>query len=126
MGLSSIFGFSSKRKISEKASVFVSGHLHEGAGGIPGNQMYAMHRFSEPLAEFELGDWRDHRRARLMTFDHGLFNFEDFDYGDTENGKLVVSVTNPKDKILYLSGKEPLDRIGKSTHIRVVVYVLNG
>lgn len=72
-----------------------------------------MHRFEQPLAEFELGDWRDHRRARLITFDHGLFNFEDFDYEDSEKGKLVVSVTNPKPKAQYLSGKEPLERIEK-------------
>lgn len=123
--LSSIFGFRTKKVISQKASVYLSGHLHEGAGGIPGDKMYAMHRFEQPLAEFELGDWRDHRRARLITFDHGLFNFEDFDYEDSEKGKLVVSVTNPKPKAQYLSGKEPLERIEKSTHIRVVVYLLN-
>lgn len=106
--MSTIYGIQHKVAMSEKANLFLSGHLHEATNASPRNlharslipkisELYAMHRFGQfYLPEFELGDFRDHRRFRLITINNGIFNFKDFDYSDEIEAKLIVSIINPQ------------------------------
>lgn len=93
---------------------YLCGHYHT-----IGNLVTQMHSTQQPgYAEVELGDWKHNRRVRLAAVDHQLFNFVDFGFREFP----VALMTNPK-KPEYLMPKfEPIDRIGKSTHIRVLAF----
>ena len=72
--------------------------------------MYALHQdYQQPLAEFELGDWKKNRRARLLTFDHGLTSFTDFEYRAA-----------PKVRVLILECCEPPGITGFQNQKRTV------
>lgn len=108
--------------------VYLCGHLHRLGGVVP--HMYALQR--EGFLELELGDWKDNRmyitflckihwyiavfnyRYRLLAIDHGIFSFTDIQHRDWP----VVLITNPKHALFVIPGKENLNVIRQSTHIR--------
>uniref|UniRef100_A0A182QW63 Calcineurin-like phosphoesterase domain-containing protein n=1 Tax=Anopheles farauti TaxID=69004 RepID=A0A182QW63_9DIPT len=97
-----------------EAYAYLSGHFHTLGGAVP--RMYTLQE--EGFLELELGDWMRNRRYRLAAFDHGLFSFVDVHH----NQWPVVLVTNPKDALFVIPGKEDLDSIMDSTHIRLLVF----
>lgn len=100
----------------DQSLAYVCGHLHTLGGLVP--NMYTLQK--DGFLELELGDWKDNRRFRLMAIDHGLLSFIDITHRDWP----VVLVTNPKHSQFRIPGKENLDVIRNSTHIRVIVFSL--
>ncbi|PRP81817.1 hypothetical protein PROFUN_10806 [Planoprotostelium fungivorum] len=66
--------------------------------------------------ELELADFKMKRMFRLMALDHSIYNFVDVQLDQFP----IVMVTNPKDA-RFLSDLEPLDRMRKSSHVRVII-----
>ena len=134
--LSTTHDIKQKVQICKKADLYLSGHLHELTNASPTknlafphiSQFYAKHNFGGfELPEYELGDFRDYRRMRIMTIDNGLFNFRDFDYKDSEDSKLIVMITNPKNSWQSISGRAE-EEFNKQLNLEeghVFVYGLN-
>ncbi|OWA55134.1 Transmembrane protein 62 [Hypsibius exemplaris] len=97
---------------------YLSGHLHTLGGLLP--ELYAMQKSG--TLELELGDWKDNRLFRLMAVDHDLFSFTDVNFNDWPMG----IITNPKNVRFYAPVHEPLDRISRSTHVRVLAFSPRG
>ncbi|XP_057655925.1 transmembrane protein 62-like isoform X1 [Diorhabda carinulata] len=97
--------------------VYVCGHLHKLGGLIP--KMYTLQKAG--FLELELGDWMDNRVYRLMAIDHGFFSFKDIQHRDWP----VFLVTNPKEALFINPGKENLEVIRNSTHIRILAFSLS-
>ncbi len=93
---------------------YLCGHFHTVGGLI--QQMYS----TQPngYLEIELADWKDLRKLRIAAVDHGLFTFTDFSLDEWP----VILITNPKASLYSMPHLEPLHRIEKSTHIRVLVF----
>ncbi|OWA55131.1 Transmembrane protein 62, partial [Hypsibius exemplaris] len=97
---------------------YLSGHLHTLGGHL--FELYAMQKSG--TLELELGDWKDNRLFRLMAVDHDLFSFTDVNFNDWP----MAMITNPKDVRFYAPVHEPLDRISRSTHVRVLAFSPRG
>lgn len=96
------------------SQVYVCGHLHSMGGLV--KRMYTKHK--KGYLELELGDWKDNRMYRLIAIDHGLLSFVD----QKHNNWPVVLVTNPKHAKYALPGREPLNLMHDSTHIRILAF----
>ncbi|KAI8976005.1 Metallo-dependent phosphatase-like protein [Pilobolus umbonatus] len=96
--------------------------------------------------ELEVSDMKDHGSYRIVAIDHDLVSFVDIDLPIHEIPEVdqrdlvplyenntikwphqldsppVILITNPKDTKFALPTKEPLQRIGKSTHIRFLIF----
>lgn len=102
------------RQLMRSAVAYLCGHLHTLGGLMP-----VLHsRHPQGTLELELGDWMDNRRYRVLALDHDLLSFSDLTF---EKWPAVV-ITNPKDAQYLHPGAEPLGRIRKSTHIRVLAF----
>jgi len=93
---------------------YFSGHFHT-LGGLV-QQMFSIQ--DEGFLEIELADWKDKRRYRLAAIDHGLFSLTDVTLGQLP----LILITNPKAALLTMPELEPIHRIAKSTHVRVLVF----
>lgn len=96
------------------SQVYACGHLHSMGGLV--KQMYTKHK--KGYLELELGDWKDNRMFRLAAIDHGIFSFID----QKHNTWPIILVTNPKHAQFILPGREPLQLIQDSTHIRILAF----
>jgi len=94
---------------------YLCGHLHNGAGLVP----HMQHMHSSGVAELELGDWKKNRVFRIMSMDHDLFAFSDHKW--RESG-IYTHIANPPEWRLTNPSKQPMDRIAKSTHVRVLIF----
>ncbi|XP_026752067.1 transmembrane protein 62-like [Galleria mellonella] len=99
---------------SPGSQVYVCGHLHSMGGLVP--NMYTKQK--KGYLELELGDWKDNRMFRLAAIDHGIFSFVD----QKHNTWPLVLVTNPKHARYMMPGREPLQLIPHSTHIRILAF----
>ncbi|KAF7231891.1 hypothetical protein EG68_09020 [Paragonimus skrjabini miyazakii] len=106
--------------ISSNGFAYLCGHLHTWLGWAP--EMYALQPHG--FLELELGDWRDNRRYRILAVDHDLVSFVDVQFRATNTSTEwpVVLITNPKHANFLLPHKEPVDRIARSTHIRILAW----
>ncbi|XP_055329801.1 transmembrane protein 62-like [Paramacrobiotus metropolitanus] len=100
------------------AVAYLSGHLHTLGGLAP--ELYALQKSG--TLELELGDWKANRLFRIAAIDHDLMSFADYEF----NQWPIVLVTNPKNVRFYAPVHEPLDRIARSTHIRVLAFSPHG
>lgn len=102
------------RDVMRSAVAYLCGHLHTLGGLMP-----VLHsRHPQGTLELELGDWMDNRRYRVLAFDHDLLSFSDLRF---EQWPAVV-ITNPKEAQYMHPGVEPLGRIRRSTHIRILAF----
>ncbi|XP_023244623.1 transmembrane protein 62-like [Centruroides sculpturatus] len=106
------------RELMRDSGPYLCGHLHTLGGMVP--IMYTLQ--STGSLELELGDWKDNRRYRLAAVDHGIFTFIDQNLNDWP----VILITNPKHALYGMPTVEPLSRIKKSTHIRVLTFSPSG
>ena len=77
--------------------------------------MYTIHRTGTP--EYELGDWKENRRFRVLAIDNGILSFVD----QTHTEWPIILVTNPKDSNFVAPQVENFQNILASTLIRVLV-----
>ncbi|XP_028995945.1 transmembrane protein 62 [Betta splendens] len=106
--------FPGLRDLMRSAVAYLCGHLHTLGGLMP-----VLHsRHPQGTLELELGDWMDNRRYRVLAFDHDLLSFSDLKFQQWP----AVLITNPKDAQYQQPGVEPLGRMQKSTHIRVLAF----
>lgn len=103
--------------IGERGVAYLCGHLHTLGGAVP--NMYTLQHAG--FLELELADWKDNRMFRLAAIDHDTFSFVDIKHRDWP----AILVTNPKHALFAAPGKEPLDRIERSSHIRILVFSLS-
>ncbi|KAJ3613689.1 hypothetical protein NHX12_019935 [Muraenolepis orangiensis] len=102
------------REVMSSAVAYLCGHLHTLGGLMP-----VMHsRHPQGTLELELGDWMDNRRYRVLAFDHDLLSFSDLSFQRWP----AVLITNPKEAQYLHPAREPLGRIRRSTHIRVLAF----
>lgn len=102
------------RDMMRSAVAYLCGHLHTLGGLMP-----VLHsRHPQGTLELELGDWMDNRRYRVLAFDHDLLSFSDLSFEQWP----AVLITNPKDTQYLHPGVEPLGRIRRSTHIRILAF----
>uniref|UniRef100_A0A4W6BUE5 Transmembrane protein 62 n=1 Tax=Lates calcarifer TaxID=8187 RepID=A0A4W6BUE5_LATCA len=102
------------RDMMRSAVAYLCGHLHTLGGLMP-----VLHsRHPQGTLELELGDWMDNRRYRVLAFDHDLLSFSDLRFEQWP----AVLITNPKDAQYLHPGVEPLSRIRRSTHIRILAF----
>ncbi|CAM9509202.1 transmembrane protein 62 isoform X1 [Lampetra fluviatilis] len=102
------------RQLMSRASAYLCGHLHTLGGLAP-----VMHtRHSTGMLELELGDWMHNRRYRVMAIDHDLLSFGDFELDRWP----AVLITNPKAALYSRATREPLGRMKRSSHVRVLVF----
>ncbi|KAM7403422.1 hypothetical protein PAMA_004060 [Pampus argenteus] len=102
------------REIMRSAVAYLCGHLHTLGGLMP-----ILHsRHPQGTLELELGDWMDNRRYRVLAIDHDLLSFSDLTFEQWP----AVLITNPKDAQYLHPGVEPLGRIRRSTHIRILAF----
>lgn len=101
----------------EQGLVYLCGHLHTLGGIVP--NMYTLQR--DRYLELELGDWKDNRIFRVMAIDHGLVSFVDVHHNDWP----IALVTNPKHALFVIPGKENLEVMQHSTHIRVLAFSIS-
>ncbi|XP_058471301.1 transmembrane protein 62 [Solea solea] len=102
------------RDMMRSAVAYVCGHLHTLGGLMP-----VLHsRHPKGTLELELGDWMDNRRYRVLAFDHDLLSFSDLSFEKWP----AVLITNPKNAQYLHPGVEPLARIRRSTHIRILAF----
>lgn len=99
---------------THRSQVYVCGHLHSMGGMVP--RMYTKQK--KGYLELELGDWKDNRMFRLAAIDHGHFSFVD----QKHNVWPLVLVTNPKHAMYIMPGREPLQLIQDSSHIRMLIF----
>ncbi|TRY74657.1 hypothetical protein TCAL_00573 [Tigriopus californicus] len=98
-------------------SVYLCGHYHTAINY--NREMFS--RFPSGLLELEMGDWKDNRRFRILTFDHGHFSFSDFTY-ESNGGAIVAAVlTNPKNPYAWLEHERNGD-LKHSQFVRVLVF----
>ncbi|XP_055937862.1 transmembrane protein 62-like [Argiope bruennichi] len=102
------------RELMKGTGPYLCGHLHTLGGMVP--EMYTLQ--STGALELELADWKDRRKYRICAVDHGIFSFFD---NHIEDWPLIL-VTNPKDAMMLMPAIEPLYRVMKSTHIRVLIF----
>ncbi|KAG7257115.1 hypothetical protein CRUP_012475 [Coryphaenoides rupestris] len=96
------------------AVAYLCGHLHTLGGLMP-----VLHsRHPQGTLELELGDWMENRRYRVLAFDHDLLSFSDLTFQRWP----AVLITNPKEAQYLHPAREPLGRIRRSTHIRVLAF----
>lgn len=93
---------------------YLCGHYHSLLGLFRG--MYTLQ--PSGFLELELADWKTGRMFRVAAVDHGLFSFVDVRYREWP----IILVTNPKSSVMAIPSVEPLRRIARSTHIRVLVF----
>ncbi|XP_065078386.1 transmembrane protein 62-like isoform X2 [Ochlerotatus camptorhynchus] len=98
----------------QEGYAYLCGHFHKLGGAVP--QMYTMQ--NEGFLELELGDWMKNRMYRLAAFDHGQFSFTDLQH----NQWPVVLITNPKNVLFNIPGKEDPRIQFESSHIRMLVF----
>ncbi|CAL8273400.1 unnamed protein product [Merluccius merluccius] len=102
------------RDVMSSAVAYLCGHLHTLGGLMP-----VLHsRHPQGTLELELGDWMDNRRYRVLAFDHDLLSFSDLTFQRWP----AVLITNPKEVQYLHPAREPLGRIRRSTHIRVLAF----
>ncbi|KAL0969754.1 hypothetical protein UPYG_G00231840 [Umbra pygmaea] len=102
------------RGLMSSAVAYLCGHLHTLGGLAP-----VLHsRHSKGTLELELGDWMHNRRYRLLAIDHDLMSFSDLKFQQWP----AVLITNPKEALYLQPGVEPLGRIQRSTHIRILAF----
>uniref|UniRef100_A0A3Q3KG63 Transmembrane protein 62 n=1 Tax=Mastacembelus armatus TaxID=205130 RepID=A0A3Q3KG63_9TELE len=102
------------RDMMKSAVAYLCGHLHTLGGLMP-----ILHsRHPQGTLELELGDWMDNRRYRVLAFDHDLLSFSDLKFEQWP----AVLITNPKDAQYLHPGVEPLGRIRRSSHIRILAF----
>ncbi|XP_061752246.1 transmembrane protein 62-like [Nerophis ophidion] len=102
------------RELMRSAIAYLCGHLHTLGGLMP-----VLHsRHPSGALELELGDWMDNRKYRILAFDHDLLSFSDLRFEQWP----VVLITNPKDRQYLHPGLEPVGRIRRSTHIRILAF----
>ncbi|XP_062824187.1 transmembrane protein 62 isoform X1 [Anolis carolinensis] len=102
------------RMAMSSATAYLCGHFHTVGGLLP-----VLHtRHHHGTLELELGDWKDNRKYRVLSFDHDLFSFVDVTFDEWP----VVLITNPKPYLYSSSAHEPLQRILHSTHIRILAF----
>ncbi|XP_051941502.1 transmembrane protein 62 isoform X2 [Hippocampus zosterae] len=102
------------RELMRSAVAYLCGHLHTLGGLMP-----VLHsRHPHGTLELELGDWMDNRRYRVLAYDHDLLSFSDLRFEKWP----AVLITNPKDAQYMHPDLEPLDRMRRSTHIRVLAF----
>ncbi|XP_034015891.1 transmembrane protein 62 isoform X2 [Thalassophryne amazonica] len=102
------------RQLISPAVVYLCGHLHTLGGLMP-----ILHsRHPRGTLELELGDWMENRRYRVLAIDHDLLSFSDLRLEQWP----AVLITNPKDALYLHPGVEPLGRIRRSTHIRILAF----
>lgn len=99
---------------SHGSQVYVCGHLHSMGGLVP--RMYTKQK--KGYLELELADWKDNRMYRLAAIDHGHFSFVD----QKHNVWPLVLITNPKHARYIMPGREPLQLIPESSHVRMLVF----
>ncbi|ELT94129.1 hypothetical protein CAPTEDRAFT_182321 [Capitella teleta] len=104
------------RNLLGSGAVYMCGHLHTLAGLAP--HMHSPQQSG--YLELELGDWKDNRYYRIFAIDHDMFSFTDEVYG-RENWPVVL-ITNPKDAKFMIPKHDQLDRMGKSSHIRILAW----
>uniref|UniRef100_A0A023F0B0 Putative conserved plasma membrane protein n=1 Tax=Triatoma infestans TaxID=30076 RepID=A0A023F0B0_TRIIF len=102
---------------SQKSLAYLCGHFHSMLGFVP--NMYTIQQ--DGFLELELADWKDNRIFRLAAIDHGLLSFIDIKHREWP----IILVTNPKHALYQLHTKEPVEAIGRSTHIRILVFSPN-
>ncbi|CAG5866682.1 unnamed protein product [Menidia menidia] len=106
--------FPGVRSMMRSAVAYLCGHLHTLGGLMP-----VLHsRHPQGTLELELGDWMDNRRYRVLAFDHDLLSFSDLRFEQWP----AVLITNPKDAQYLHPGVEPLGRMRRSTHIRILAF----
>lgn len=111
---SSMLGSKRMKQLMSQCMVYLCGHLHTLLDSVP-----RMHtRQQTGNLELELGDWMKSRRYRVFAVDHGLFSFIDKTFGSWP----VVLITNPKHAQFRMPHYEPLERLARSTHIRILVF----
>lgn len=101
----------------DQGMAYLCGHLHRLGGLVP--NMYTLQK--DGFLELELGDWKDNRVFRLLAIDHGLLSFIDVTHHDWP----IALITNPKHALFIIPGKESLETIARSTHIRVLAFSLS-
>ncbi|KFM76795.1 Transmembrane protein 62, partial [Stegodyphus mimosarum] len=106
------------RELMRSRGPYLCGHLHTLGGMVP--EMYTLQ--STGNLELELADWKENRKYRICAVDHGIFSFIDHYLDDWP----LLLVTNPKDALMAMPSIEPLHRILKSTHIRVLIFSPHG
>ncbi|KAI0220414.1 Transmembrane protein 62 [Lamellibrachia satsuma] len=111
---SSVLGSGRMKQLMSRCLVYLCGHLHTFLDLIP--KMYTRQRSGN--MELELGDWKKSRRYRVFAVDHDLFSFVDKTFGSWP----VVLITNPKHAQFNVPLHEPLGRMARSTHIRILVF----
>ncbi|XP_077530965.1 transmembrane protein 62-like [Haemaphysalis longicornis] len=94
---------------------YLCGHYHSALGLF---HLGAYTLQETGFLELELVDWRIKRVFRVAAVDHGLFSFVDVRYREWP----IILVTNPKSTMSIIPSVEPLWRISRSTHIRVLVF----
>lgn len=93
---------------------YLCGHYHT-----IGNWVTKMHSTQQTgYVEVELGDWKHNRRIRLSAIDHQLFSLADFEFRQLP----IALLTNPKSAEHMMPKYEPVERILKSTHLRVIAF----
>lgn len=102
------------RELMRHSGPYLCGHFHTFGGLF--RELYLL----QPTGalELELADWKHGRTYRLAAVDHGLFSFVDVTYRQWP----IILVTNPKSALLSMPSIEPLGRIARSTHVRVLVF----
>ncbi|CAN7993487.1 unnamed protein product, partial [Ixodes pacificus] len=102
------------RELMRHSGPYLCGHFHT-LGGLF-RELYLL----QPTGalELELADWKHGRTYRLAAVDHGLFSFVDVTYKQWP----IILVTNPKSALLSMPSIEPLGRMARSTHVRVLVF----
>ena len=109
--------------LSRYFSAMLCGHLHLLVGGL-GDRLHALHR--QGFVELEMGDMKQHGIFRIISIDHDLISFVDRSILNPKTHKPdrapVVLITNPKDSRYIVPRHEPLGRMGKSSHIRMLIF----
>jgi len=105
------------KELMEGGMVYLSGHLHTLGGLAP--KLYTIHRTGTP--EYELGDWKENRRFRVLAVDNGILSFVDQKHTEWP----IILVTNPKDSNFVAPQVEDFQNVLASTFIRVLVFSKN-
>lgn len=89
------------------------GHLHNTYGFVPNG---VQTKFDNGHLELEVLDYKSHHMYRVLAYDHDILSFIDIEI----NKYPVILITNPKN-CRFLSELEPLHRMTRSTHIRIMI-----
>ncbi|KAM4662176.1 transmembrane protein 62 [Discoglossus pictus] len=102
------------RAVMSSGLAYFCGHLHTLGGLAP--VLHSQHQ--QGTLELELGDWMSNRRYRIFAFDHDLFSFIDTTFEEWP----VILITNPKSALYTNPAQEPLSRMLRSSHIRILAF----